>query len=133
MADRRSGVLDTSTYIDLGVLHPRVLPDAPRLTTITMAELHHGVVAARDAMTRAARTAQVAAAIVDFDPLSFDAHASTRYGSLVGLTIAANRDPRSRKLDLMIAAIASCHDLPLYTRNPKDFVGLESLVEVIEV
>lgn len=33
----------------------------------------------------------------------------------------------------MIAAIASSNDLPLYTRNPKDFVGLEQLVEVIEV
>lgn len=133
MADRHSGVLDTSTYIDLDVLHPGVLPDAPGLTTITLAELHHGVVAARDAMTREARTAQVAAAVVDFDPLPFDHRASARYGSLIGLTLAANRDPRSRKLDLMIAAIASCHDLPLYTRNPKDFVGLEQLVEVIEV
>ncbi len=36
-------------------------------------------------------------------------------------------------MDLMIAAIASVHDLPLYTRNPKDFTGLESLVRVIVV
>ena len=133
MADRRSGVLDTSTSIDLDLSHPMVLPDVPGLTTITMAELHHGVVAARDATTRAARTAQVAAAIVDFDPLPFDGRAPARFGSLAGLTIAAGRDPRSRTLDLMIAAIASCHDLPLYTRNAKDFVGLESLVEVVEV
>ena len=133
MADRYSGVLDTSTYIDLDLLHPEVLPDFPGLTTITMAELHHGVVAARDATTRTARTAQVAAAIVEFDPLPFDRQAATRYGSLVGLTVAAGRSPRSRELDLMIAAIASCHGLPLYTRNPKDFVGLEQLVEVIEV
>jgi toxin FitB len=133
VADRPSGVLDTSAYIDLDVLHPGVLPDLPGLTTITLAELHHGMVAARDATTREVRTAQVAAAVVDFDHLPFDLRASARYGSLVGLTIAANRDPRSRKLDLMIAAIASCHDLPLYTRNAKDFVGLEQLVEVIEV
>ncbi|MFJ6670116.1 type II toxin-antitoxin system VapC family toxin [Actinosynnema sp. NPDC091369] len=133
MADRHSGVLDTSAYIDLDSLHPGVLPDDPGLTTITLAELYHGVVAARDATTRATRTAHVAAAIVDFDPLPFDYRASARYGSLVALTLAAGRDPRSRKLDLMIAAIASCHDLPLYTRNPKDFVGLEQLVEVVEV
>ena len=69
--ERPSGVLDTSTYIDLDLLHPGVLPDAPGLTTITLAELHHGLVAARDAMTRELRTAQVAAAVVDFDPLPF--------------------------------------------------------------
>ncbi|ROP38892.1 type II toxin-antitoxin system VapC family toxin [Saccharothrix texasensis] len=133
MADRYSGVLDTSAYIDLDLLHPEVLPATPGLTTITLAELHHGVMAAKDAATRAARTTQVATAVVDFDALPFDRRASARYGSLIGLTLAAGRDPRSRKLDLMIAAIASCHDLPLYTRNPKDFVGLEQLVEVIEV
>ncbi|XVS64866.1 type II toxin-antitoxin system VapC family toxin [Actinosynnema sp. CA-299493] len=133
MADRQSGVLDTSAYIDLDLLHPQVLPAVPELTTITLAELHHGVMAAKDAATRAVRTAHVATAIVDFDLLPFDHRASARYGSLIGLTLAAGRDPRSRRLDLMIAAIASCHDLPLYTRNPKDFVGLEQLVEVIEV
>lgn len=134
MVDRRaSGILDTSTYIDLGVLDPKVLPEVPELTAVTLAELHHGLAAARNSVARTARTKQLAAAMVDFDPLPFDRRASTRYGSLIGLTFAANRDPRSRKLDLMIAAIASCHDLPLYTRNVKDFVGLESLVEVIEV
>lgn len=33
-------------------------------------------------------------------------------------------------MDLWIAATALTLQIPLYTRNPADFVGLESLVEV---
>jgi len=33
----------------------------------------------------------------------------------------------------MIVAIASSRNLPLYTRNPDDFKGLESLLEVVAV
>jgi predicted nucleic acid-binding protein len=36
-------------------------------------------------------------------------------------------------MDLMIAAIASVHDLPLFTRNLDDFAGLEDMVTVIAV
>ena len=49
------------------------------------------------------------------------------------MTVAANRDPRPRTLDLMIAAIASCRGLPLFTRNGGDLVGLGDLVEVVDV
>lgn len=130
---RPTGVLDTNVFIDLAELDEFALPEVSALTTITLAELQHGVAAAKDPTTHDMRNKRLGAAIVGYAPLPFDRQASTRYGSLIRLTIAANRDPRSRKLDLMIAAIASCHDLPLYTRNPKDFVGLEQLVEVIEV
>jgi predicted nucleic acid-binding protein len=33
----------------------------------------------------------------------------------------------------MIAAVASVHGLPLFTRNPADLVGLDAAVEVIAV
>lgn len=134
VADRpASGVLDTCTYLDLDVLDPSVLPEVPELTAVTVAELHQGVAMAKDAGVRAARTEQLGAAILDFPPLPFDGAAAARYGSLVGLTLAAGRSPKPRRIDLMIAAVASSRALPLYTRNGADFVGLESLVDVIEV
>jgi predicted nucleic acid-binding protein len=33
----------------------------------------------------------------------------------------------------MIAATAAAHGLPLYTRNPRDFEGLEGDVEIVAV
>jgi hypothetical protein len=128
-----SGVLDTCTYIDLAVLDPRVLPAVPEITAITMAELHQGVAMARDAATRAARTEILGSAIVSFDPLPFDAEAATRYGTLVALTLEANRNPRPRRIDLMVASVASVRGLPLYTRNAADFRGLADMVEVVAV
>ncbi len=125
------GVLDTCTYIDLGVIDPQKLPETPEITAITLAELNQGVAMAKNPVSRAERSEQLGAAIVEFDPLPFDETAATRYGTLVALMIAANRDPRPRRMDLLIAAIASANDLPLYTRNSADFKGLESMLEII--
>ncbi|RDI66136.1 type II toxin-antitoxin system VapC family toxin [Nocardia pseudobrasiliensis] len=134
MTDRHpSGVLDTCAYLDLDILDPESLPKLPEITTITLAELHQGIAAAKDPATRAARSEQLGTAIVEFDALPFDDEAATRYGTLVALTIAANRNPRPRRFDLLIAAIASARGLPLYTRNAKDFRGLESMLEVVSL
>lgn len=134
MADRNeSGVLDTCAYIDLGVVDPARLPVVPEITSVTLAELHQGVTMAKDANVRAARTEVLGAALVEFDPLPFDGEAAARYGSLVGSVVAAGRDPRPRRMDLMIAAIASSRGLPLYTRNVEDFKGLDGLLDVVEI
>ncbi|TDW14387.1 type II toxin-antitoxin system VapC family toxin [Kribbella kalugense] len=125
-----AGVLDTCTYIDLLVLDIADLPERAELTAVSLAELHQGVEMAKDPFTRAARAEVLSSAVKAFDPLPFDGSAATRYGSLVALTIAAGRDPRPRRLDLMIAAIASSRNLPLYTRNAADFKGLDGLVTV---
>ncbi|MEU4669368.1 type II toxin-antitoxin system VapC family toxin [Amycolatopsis sp. NPDC023774] len=134
MAERHAkGVLDTCTYIALASLDPEVLPKFPHITAVTMAELHQGVVMTADPVEKSLRNEQLGAAIVEFEPLPFDGEAAARYGTMVALTIAAGRSPRPRQLDLMIAAIASTQGLPLYTRNPEDFRGLESQVEVVEI
>jgi predicted nucleic acid-binding protein len=134
MAERHpTGVLDTCTYIDLDVLDPADLPAVPELTAITMAELQQGVTMAKDAAVRAARMEKLGAAVADFDPLPFNGDAAARYGTLVALAIAAGRDPRPRRMDLMIAAIASVQGLPLFTRNADDFKGLDSSLTVVAV
>lgn len=134
MPDRPgSGVLDTCAYIDLDLIDPAALPNVPEITAVTLAELHQGVAMARDTATRAARTEKLGTAVTDFDSLPFDGEAAARYGTLVALAIAAGRDPRPRRMDLMIAAIASARGLPLYTRNVEDFKGLDGVVTVIGV
>jgi toxin FitB len=131
MSERPSvGVLDTCTYIDLPVLDIADLPQHAELTAVSLAELHQGVEMAKDPFTRAARAEVLGSAVKAFDPLPFDGTAATRYGTLVALTVAAGRDPRPRRMDLMIAAIASSRNLPLYTRNAADFKGLDQLLTV---
>ena len=39
----------------------------------------------------------------------------------------AGRKASARTYDAMIAAVALVNDLPLYTCNPKDFVGIDGL------
>lgn len=124
------GILDTCVVIDLAHIDRSTLPDVPEITTVTLAELNQGITLAKDDKARATRTEILGAAIVAFDVLPFDRAAATRYGSLVALTVAAGRDPRPRKLDLMIAAVASSRDLPLYTRDTDGFRGLDDLLDV---
>ncbi|OLT09200.1 hypothetical protein BJF78_31180 [Pseudonocardia sp. CNS-139] len=71
--------------------------------------------------------------IIEFDPLPFDHEAAARYGTLVAMTVAADRNPRPRRTDLMIAAIASSRGLPLYTRNGHDFGHLDGTLAVVIV
>lgn len=130
---RESGLLDTYAYIDLDMIDPASLPAIPEISAITLAELHQGVAVAKDPATRAARVEMLSAATADFDALPFDGEASSRYGSLVALTIAAGRDPRPRRMDLMIAAVASTNGLALYTRNAGAFKGLEIALAIVAV
>ena len=127
------GMLDTSAVIDLPALDPARLPVEAAIPAIVLAELAQGVAMTKSAeqvMIRSQRLADIEAA---FAAIPFDREAARRYGTLVALTIAASRDPRPRRIDLMIAATAAAHGLPLYTRNPNDFRGLDSAVTVIAI
>ncbi|MGW6202843.1 hypothetical protein ACWF9B_04240 [Streptomyces sp. NPDC055089] len=76
---------------------------------------------------------KLGAAVADFEPLPFDGDAAARYGSMVSLVVAAGRNPRPRRMDLMIASIASVRGLSLFTRNADDFEGLEGMLTVVAV
>ncbi len=135
MTERRPrGILDTSVVIDFAVIDEAALPLEAAITVVTLAELSQGPHLARDAETRASRVERLQVVeSVYRSPLPFDAQAARRYGALVGLVVAAGRQVRPRRVDLMIAAIASSHGLPLYTRNPQDLEGLEGLLDVVAV
>jgi predicted nucleic acid-binding protein len=134
MSERPSvGVLDTCAYIDIQDLDTTDLPERWEFAAVSLAELHQGVGMAKDPFTRAARAEVLASAARMFDPLPFDGNAVARFGTLVALTVAAGRDPRPRRMDLMIAATASSRNLPLYTRNPADFRGLDDVLTVCTV
>lgn len=127
------GVLDTCVYLDLGGLDAAVLPRRSVLTAVTIAELGHGVAAARTAAERARRSGQAADALRWFDPLPFDSAAAVRFGHLAELVVGLGRALRPRRQDLMIAATAAAAGLPLFTRNPDDFRGLGSVLRVVGV
>ena len=69
-----------------------------------------------------------------FDPLPFDAEAARAFGLLYAAVVSVGRKARGRRaIDLQIAAVARANDLPLFTRNPADFAGLETLLEIVPV
>ena len=67
---------------------------------------------------------------IDMGPLPCDGDVARAYGRIYATLKGTGRSSRSRFADLLIAATALAHALPLYTRNPGDFTGLEGLIEI---
>ncbi|MFC3961311.1 type II toxin-antitoxin system VapC family toxin [Nocardia jiangsuensis] len=127
------GLLDTCTLIDLPLLSEADLPTESRISTVTLAELGLGVALAADPTTLALRTERLLEIEHAVDALPFSATAARRFTSMAKLIVSAGRSPKPRRMDLMIAAIASSNDLPLFTRNAADFKGLDPLLTVVAV
>lgn len=109
------------------------LPAELLTSTVSLAELSAGVHSAVDAGERARRVLRVQRVEATFSPLPFDVEAARQYGIVAAEVIAMGRRPRGRVADLMIASIAAANKLPLFTTNPADFRGLESVVTVVPV
>jgi len=72
--------------------------------------------------------------IVDtFHPIPFDAAAARIYGALCANVRAIGRDPKPRRFDILIAAVAVALGIPLITRNDTDFRGIHSALRIIAV
>jgi predicted nucleic acid-binding protein len=127
------GLADTNILIQLEHLSAGQLPAELLTSAITLAELSAGVHQTDDAAERGRRIARLQRVEAIFEPLPFDTEAARQYGVIAAGVIAAGRKPRRREADLMIAAIAAAHRLPLYTTNPDDFLGTEGTVGVIAV
>ena len=131
MAER--GLLDTSAVIDLLEVDTSLLPTTLAISAITLAELSAGPVAAASSDESARRQDRLQRVEAAFETVPFDSAAARAYGRIYAAVVASGRKPRRRLADLQIAATALALDVPLVTRNPKDFAGLDGLVEVIAV
>lgn len=121
------GLLDTSVVIAEDVAP---IPGVLAISTVTLAELHFGVLVARAAGVRAERLRRLSVLHRRFDALPLDEVVAASYGQLAAAVVQAGRQPRRRTMDLLIAATAHAHDAVLYTRNPDDFAGLGDLIDV---
>lgn len=132
-ARARAGLLDTSVVIELDSLSPEHLPEQIAISAVTLAELAAGPVSTTDPAERARRQDRLQRAEAAFDPIPFGVEAARAYGRVASAVVTAKRQPRKRLADLMIAAVAIAEGMPVVTRNPDDFRGLEDLVTIIVV
>jgi toxin FitB len=129
-------VVDVRAILDTSVV---IASDVPTLdgelaiSTVTLAELHFSVLIAKAPAQRAERLRRLSILQRTFDPLPLNEAVVASYGQLAAAVVATGRRPRTRAMDLLIAATAHAHSARLYTRNPGDLAGADALVEVVAV
>jgi predicted nucleic acid-binding protein len=120
--------------VDIGKLDSALFPREVAISALTLAELATGPHAARHDLMRAHRQHQLQFIETNVETLPFDPPCARAYGLIYASVVSMGRKARgARAVDLMIAATALAHDLPLYTRNAKDLDGLEDLIEIVDV
>lgn len=100
------------------------------ISSISLAELHFGVLVARKAEVRAERLRRLGLIENTFDALPVDDAVAREYGRLAAAVAHAGGQPRARVADLLIAATARTHDAELWTRNADDLTSLEPLITI---
>jgi hypothetical protein len=130
----RRGLIDTSVVIDLRRVDAADLPSEIAVSAVTLAELAAGPHATGDPDERARRQDRLQRTEATFDSLPVDGAVARAYGRVYAAVAGAGRKARGRRaFDLLIAATSLAAELPLYTRNPSDFQGLDGLLEVVRV
>ena len=124
-------LLDTSCVIDLPDQMDR-LAEAAAVSTLTIAELAYGI-HHDDPLIAAAREARYREVLNEFDPIPYSARAAHLYGAIAASVRKWGRNPRPRRIDLMLASVAAELDAVLLTRNPADFAGIGDVARMIAV
>ncbi|OBI49754.1 twitching motility protein PilT [Mycobacterium kyorinense] len=119
-------VVDTSVLI--GQDPPSHVEAA--ISVASIAELHFGVVVARDDDERAARTARLGAIESAFDPLPVTVEIAREWARLSAAVSNRGGQPRRRAVDLVIAATANIYGVPLLSHDSGDFRIIADLVDV---
>jgi len=125
-------LLDTSVVIDYPADAVAAHADAAAVSTITLAELSYGL-HTEDPLLNAAREDRYHWIVDTFDPIPFDTASARIYGALCANVRAIGRDPKPRRFDILIAAVAVALGIPLITRNETDFRGIHSALRIITV
>jgi predicted nucleic acid-binding protein len=125
-------LLDKSVVIDYPANAVAAHASSAAVSTITLAELSYGLHTA-DPLLNAAREQRYHWITDNFDPIPFDTCAARVYGALCAAVRAVGRDPKPRRFDLLIAAVAVSLGIPLITRNEADFTGIHDRLTIIAV
>ena len=125
-------LLDTSVLIDYPAAAVASHADAAAVSTITLAELAYGL-HTEDPLRNTAREQRYHWIAEAFDPIPFGTGAARIYGALCANVRAVGRDPKPRRFDLLIAAVAVDLGIPLMARNANDFRGIHSALSLIAV
>jgi predicted nucleic acid-binding protein len=127
-------LLDTSAVVGFDGIDRKRLPIEVAISALTLAELTGGPHATRDVGERARRQELLQRVEAGIETLPFDPECARAFGRICGATAAAGRKiGGSRMVDLMIAAVALSHRLPLYTLNAADLRGLDDLLEIVDL
>jgi toxin FitB len=119
-------LLDTSVLI--GAVDPGELEGAT--SAASLAELHFGTLTATDPDERARRAQRLGVIEATFDPLAVDAPVAREWGRLAAAVAQRGGRPRRRAIDLVIAATANVHEVPLLTADTADLALIEDLIEI---
>lgn len=129
--DHSLALLDTSCVIEYP-RHLEGLADTAAISTLTIAELAYGL-HHEDPLIAAARESRYRQVLGDFDPVPYSSDAAHLYGAIAASVRKSGRNPRPRRIDLMLASVAAELGAVLLTRNPNDFAGIGGIVHVIAV
>ena len=119
-------LLDTSVLIGAGI--PADVEAA--ISVASLAELHFGTLVATDPDERARRAQRLGVIEATFDPLPVDAAVAREWGRLAAAVAERGGQPRRRVVDLVIAATANVHRVPLLTADIADLAIIDDLVTV---
>lgn len=121
-----TALLDTSVLIARESERPldaQALPEQTAVSVVTIAELHVGVLAARDTVTRARRLATLDA-VAAVEPLPVTSEAARQWAVLRVRLAESGR--RAKVNDLWVAAVAAANGMDVVTQD-EDFDVIEAI------
>ena len=121
-------LLDTSVLI--GEEAPADIEAA--ISVASLAELHFGVLVAAEEDERALRAQRLGVIESTFDALPVSAEVSREWGRLAAAVSNRGGQRRRRAVDLVLAATANVHGVPLLTHNTGDFQIIGDLTDARE-